>query len=290
MKKIILFPALFFLIVSCQHRTEYPGFSKAKHGIYYQLLKFGEKTEKARPGDYVTVDISYNTIDDSLFFQGRRKLQITEPAYDGAIDECFMMLAEKEAATFIISAADFFHKTLQTSLPSFLIEESKMKVTLDIIEIQTKEKFEKEKEAFVRWIEDFDEYEKVILNQYLEEKQLNVKPVKPGLFKITLNQGRGNKIQDGDTITINYEGRFLNGNFFDSTKKRNQPFQFVFGTEWQVIKGLEDALAQMCEGEKSLIILSSDLAFGRAGSSTGIIPPYTSLIYEVEVLSVKKGN
>ena len=46
----------------------------------------------------------------------------------------------------------------------------------------------------------------------------------------------------------------------------------------------------MTEGEKSLFILPSEIAFGKEGSSTGIIPPYTSLIFEVEVLKVIKGN
>ena len=105
-----------------------------------------------------------------------------------------------------------------------------------------------------------------------------------------LQEGVGKLIEPGDTITINYEGKFLNGKFFDSTIKRNQPFQFVYGTEWQVIKGLEEALSLMYEGEKSLFIFPSELAFGSEGSSTGIIPPYTSLIFEVEILEVISSN
>ncbi len=278
------------MVLSCKHQPEYPGFSKGKHSIYYKLLKFGEETLKPKPGDYITADITYETMNDSVFFSGRRKLQITKPAFDGSIDECFMMLSEKEAATFIISAPGFFHQTLQTDLPSFFDENSKMKVTLEIIEIQTKEEFQKEKEAFIRWVEDFGEYEKVVLKQFLEQQKINARPTESGLLKIVINNGHGGLIQLNDTITINYEGKFLNGKFFDSTKKRNQPFQFVYGTEWQVVKGLEEALGTMREGEKSLFILPSELAFGQEGSSTGIIPPYTSLIFEVEVISVKKGN
>ena len=87
-------------------------------------------------------------------------------------------------------------------------------------------------------------------------------------------------------MTVNYEGRFLNGKFFDSTVRRKQPFQFVYGTEWQVVEGLEEAIGMMKEGEKSLFILPSNLAFGTEGSSTGIVPPFTSLIFEVELLAI----
>jgi FKBP-type peptidyl-prolyl cis-trans isomerase len=278
------------LVLSCINKSKYPGFSRGRNGIYYQLHKIGEDELKAAESDFVTADITYKTMYDSVFFKGRRKLQITGPQSKGGIDECFMMLAEKESATFVISASGFFHLTLQSDLPSFLNEGDMMKVTLDIIEIQTEEEFIKEKEAFLHWIEDFGDYERIILEQYLDQEKLPVEPERNGMYRIVLREGSDIHVEQGDTITINYEGRFLNGKFFDSTVKRNQPFQFVFGTEWQVIKGLEDALAMMSEGEKSLFILPSEIAFGKEGSSTGIIPPYTSLIFEVEVLRVIKGN
>jgi FKBP-type peptidyl-prolyl cis-trans isomerase FkpA len=282
----ILLGVLILLLAACHDKSRYPGYKLARHGIYYKLHKIGEDTKKPKPGDFVTVDLSYKTLYDSVFFTGRRKFQITRPAYKGSIDECFMMLAEKESATFIISAGDFFNKTLQTKIPRFFNKTSSMKVTIDVIEIQTEEQYQKEKEAFLRWIQDFGDYEKVILKQFLEEKKLPVQPILPGIYYINLRKGQGKRIETGDTITINYEGKFLNGKFFDSTIKRNQPFQFVYGTEWQVIEGLEKALGYMHEGEKAIIILSSDLAFGKEGSSTGIIPPFTSLIFEVEILKV----
>jgi FKBP-type peptidyl-prolyl cis-trans isomerase FkpA len=89
---------------------------------------------------------------------------------------------------------------------------------------------------------------------------------------------------------VHYEGRFLNGKFFDSTRQRNDPFQFVYGQQWQVVKGMEEAIGMMHEGEKALFIMPSGLAFGQTGSSTGIVPPFTSLIFEVELLLVKKNK
>jgi FKBP-type peptidyl-prolyl cis-trans isomerase len=174
-------------------------------------------------------------------------------------------------------------------MPVFINSEDKLKIKISIIDIQTEDEFEKEKQAFLNWIDDFGEYEKVILHQYLNEEKINVKPYPSGLIYLPVKPGNNIKIETGDTITINYEGRFLNGKFFDSTIRLNQPFQFVFGTEWQVIKGLEEGLANMSEGEKAIFILPSELAFGQSGSSTGIIPPFTSLIFEVEIVSVKKG-
>ena len=279
---------IIILFSSCMNKSPYQGFSRGRHGIYYQLHTLGESTRKAKYGDYITADIQYKTMNDSLFFEGRRKLQIQKTKVKGAISQCFTMLRKDEKATFILSADDFFSRTLETSLPEFLDPGSNFKATIGIVEIQTEKEYNKEKEAFLNWINDFGEYEKVILQQFLAEEELPVKPTDSGLLHLMIKEGTGKRIKIGDTITVNYEGRFLNGKFFDSTIRRNQPFQFVYGTEWQVVKGLEEAIGMMREGEKSLFILPSELAFGTEGSSTGIVPPFTSLIFEVEIIAVNE--
>ena len=284
--KTFLTSFFIILLASCGQNSKYPGFSPGKEGVYFKLHKLGESERKARYSDYITADITYSTMDDSVFFSGRRKLQLTQSNAKGSIEACFRMLAEDECATFIISAEEFFTKTLETTLPEYFHPGDMMKVKLDIIDIQTQQEYNREKEAFLNWIDDFGDYEKVILQQFLKEEKLPVKPTETGLYYFCLRKGTGKRVEKGDTVTVNYEGRFLNGKFFDSTVRRNQPFQFVYGTEWQVIKGLEEAIGMMREGEKSLVILPSELAFGTEGSSTGIVPPFTSLIFEVELIVI----
>ena len=286
-KTVLLF--LFFAglaLMSCSEH-KYPGYKKTKSDIYYKLHTVGEENYKAQVGDYITVDISYKRIDDSLFFSGRRKFQITPPSYKGSVDECFTLLAKQEKATFILSADSFFIRTLDAQLPKFISPSSDMKIVVEVLDVQTKNEYEKEKEAFLNWINDFGNYEKVILKQFIEEEKLDLKPTNSGLLYLVIEEGEGKRVEKGDTILVHYEGKFLNGKFFDSTKKRDDPFQFVYGQKWQVIEGLEEAIGMMKEGERALFILPSDMAFGERGSSTGIIPPFTSVIFEVELLSVK---
>ena len=265
----------------------YQGFRKSKGGIYFALHKIGESNIKSKYGDYIIADISYQTIKDSVFFKGRRKFKLESPDYPKSVNECFTMLSQGDSASFIIPAYDFFSRTLGKSMPSFIKENENIKISANIVEIQSEEEYTSEKNAFLKWIEDFSEYEKEILRQFIQGSKISVRPTSSGLYYIKLTQGNGRKAKPGDTLSIDYEGRFLNGKFFDSTIKRFEPFQFVFGQEWQVIKGLEEGIGLMEEGEKALLIIPSDLAFGQEGSSTGIIPAYTSLIYEVELKKIK---
>lgn len=271
-------------------KSKYPGYTKNKYGIYYKLYRFGDNRQTPHIGDYITVSLAYETMDDSVFFRGERTLQLSKSTFDGSIDLCFKSLAEGDSASFIISADDFFNKTLETSLPTFIKKNSKIKVGIYTKMIRDANQYKKEKEEFLAWIKDFGDYEKTVLKHFIEEEKINIKPTKSGMYFIPLKKGHGRKVKKGDVITINYEGKFLNGNFFDSTLKRKEPFEFVYGTEWQVIKGLDEAIGMMNEGEKALVILPSGLAWGSKGSTAGIVPPFTSVIYQIELIKIKTNK
>ena len=289
--KVIAVICLSLVIVSsCSLFEKYPGYSKTKTGIYYNLITIGEEVAPPIVSDYVTVNISYSTINDSTFFKGTRTFQLTEPDFRGSIDECFLMLSEGDSASFIIDGELFFLKTLQTSLPNFMLNNTKLKVGLSISEIRSEQQYENDKVEFLKWIEDFGEYEKLVLGKFIKEEQIDVSPSENGMYFISVQSGSGKPVEAGDVVTVHYEGRFLNGKFFDSTLKRKQAFEFVFGSEMQVIPGLEDAIGRMREGEKAIVILPSGIAWGEQGSSTGIIPPFTSVIYEVELIEAISRN
>jgi FKBP-type peptidyl-prolyl cis-trans isomerase FkpA len=284
--QIKLLVAFLLFVAGCNTTNEFPGYKKTTTGIYFQLLQLGDE-RKPSPGDFITVDVIYKTMQDSVFFSGRRKIQLRKPSYKGSIDECFMMMQTGEKAEFIIDAEPFFINTLHSSLPSFIKPDSKMKVRIHMLDLQTKQDYEHEKQAFLKWIDDLSSFEKEVLKQFVHNEHVDIQPTESGLYKLQIKKGKGKKVAIGDTVIVHYEGRFLDGKFFDSTKQRNEAFGFVYGTEWQVVEGLEEAIGSMREGEKSLFIIPSELAFGRKGSSTGIVPPYTSVIFEVELLTVK---
>ena len=285
---VALLPLLALLTFACQ-KSPYPGYEKVEGDIYYKLLAIGEEVKTAKAGDYITADITYRNMNDSTFFTGRRRFQLSESHFSGSIDECFAMLSEGDSASFIISANNFFLKTLETQKPRFLARQATIKVDIRLVEVQTEEEYQREKQAFLTWIEDFGDYEKVILTQFIEQKKINATPTASGLYFITTAPGNGPAVAPGDTVIVDYEGKFFNGKFFDSTKKRQEPFSFVYGQKWQVIDGLEEAIGLMRQGQKALVILPSNLAFGKDGSSTGIIPPFTSVVFEVELVKVIKG-
>ena len=102
-------------------------------------------------------------------------------------------------------------------------------------------------------------------------------------YKIT-DKGNGNSAVIGKNVKVHYKGQLIDGTVFDSSFKRNEPIEFTLGIG-QVIKGWDEGLALLSEGDKARFIIPSDLAYGEAGAG-GVIPPNANLIFDVELVSV----
>ena len=103
-----------------------------------------------------------------------------------------------------------------------------------------------------------------------------------GLQYKIITPGTGPKPTADDTVVCNYSGTLLNGKKFDSSYKRGQPAEFPLKG---VIKGWTEALQLMPVGSKWQLFIPSDLAYGPQGR--GPIPPNATLIFQVELLSIK---
>ena len=87
----------------------------------------------------------------------------------------------------------------------------------------------------------------------------------------------------GDTLSVHYIGKLPDGTVFDDSYKRGVPFYFILGAG-QVILGWEQAFPNMSRGQKNRISVPATLAYGEKGFPP-IIPPYTQLIFEIELIS-----
>jgi len=99
-----------------------------------------------------------------------------------------------------------------------------------------------------------------------------------------LTSGTGASPKKGDPVTVHYTGTFTNGQKFDSSVDRDEPFGFTLGAG-EVIAGWDLGVAQMKVGDKVKLTIPPELAYGREGYP-GAIPPNATLIFEVELLSV----
>jgi FKBP-type peptidyl-prolyl cis-trans isomerase FklB len=98
-----------------------------------------------------------------------------------------------------------------------------------------------------------------------------------------IKEGNGPKPAASETVVINYKGTLIDGTEFDSSYKRGQPATFPVSG---VIPGFTEALQMMKVGSKYEIYIPSNLAYGETGAGD-VIPPHSTLIFEIELLSIQ---
>ena len=104
-----------------------------------------------------------------------------------------------------------------------------------------------------------------------------------GLQYKILTQGNGRKPKATDSVKCHYEGRLIDGTVFDSSYRRGTPA--VFGLN-QVIAGWTEGVQLMAEGSKYRFFIPYNLAYGANGAGDSI-PPYSALIFDVELISIE---
>lgn len=119
--------------------------------------------------------------------------------------------------------------------------------------------------------------------QFLAEnaQRQGITVTQSGLQYEVLTEGTGKKPKASSRVKCHYQGKLIDGTTFDSSYSRHQPATFAL---YEVIPGWTEGLQYMTEGSRYRLYLPYNLAYGASGA--GIIPPYSALIFEVELLEV----
>jgi FKBP-type peptidyl-prolyl cis-trans isomerase len=141
---------------------------------------------------------------------------------------------------------------------------------------------EKKKEEMKK--ETNKKQEGALMNKYLKEKNITAKPTASGLIFVEKVKGTGAKASAGKKVKVHYTGTLLDGTKFDSSRDRNEPFEFTLG-QGQVIKGWDEGIGMMNVGGKAILVIPSSIAYG--DRDNGKIPPFSTLVFDVELLDVK---
>lgn len=289
----ILFLALVF--ASCWNNSAYKGYTETDSGLYYKLQVIGDGKRKPNIGDYLQLIITYKTEKDSIFMDtysandmGMVILPFNHSSFEGSFEEGLSTMNEGDSVSYIVDAANLFTKFFKVELPIFFTKGSKVKMDVKLHKILNQAEYEAMLVRYESLVEDRDIEEQRKIQLFIDTSSASFSKLQNGMYYLPITQGAGATPEKGNIIKINYTGSFLSGKIFESTYDRAQPMEYVCGEQEQVIKGFETAISLMNEGAKAKFIIPSHLAFGKDGSSTGIIPPYTAVIYEIELLNLTK--
>jgi len=159
---------------------------------------------------------------------------------------------------------------------------------VEVIDVQSKADHDKQaadkKKADELKVSNNKKQEGELMKKYLADHKITAKPTASGLIYVEKVKGTGARAVAGKKVKVHYTGTLLNGTKFDSSRDRNEPFEFTLG-QGQVIKGWDEGIALMNVGGKATLVIPSSIGYGER--DMGKIPPYSTLVFDVELLDVK---
>ena len=288
MKKSLVLVAL-CLLISATSCSRFPGYKSTGTGLYYKTIVKGTG-DKLQLGDIIHPRLAYY-INDSLLFttdqlHERAVDQVHESLFKGDIYEAFAMMHVGDSMSFMINADSTFKKQFnQAELPSFIKPGDYLRWEVVIDDAMTEETYLKEMQEQQQKMQE----EQAVLEQkakaefatWLTANSVKAEPRESGLIYVCTKKGKGPKPGYKQNVKVHYTGKLLDGTVFDSSVERGEPIAFSLGVG-QVIKGWDEGIALMSKGEKGILYIPYDLAYG--ARQVGPIPAYSNLIFEVELV------
>ncbi len=252
------------------------GVQVTESGLQYEILSKGDG-EKPTADGFVTIHYRGKFIDGTEFDSSHAR---GEPA-TFPVGRVIPGFTE---ALLLMQEGDTFEVTIPSELAygengagNVIPGNSTLIFELELLETLTEKELEELEKRRV-------EAAQAEGREFLEQNKKNdgIKVTESGLQYRVIEEGEGARPTAESQVTVNYSGKLINGDEFDSSYRRGQPASFPLN---DVIRGWTEGLQLMKEGSKYEFFLPYELGYGERGSGGGI-PPFATLIFTVDLISV----
>jgi FKBP-type peptidyl-prolyl cis-trans isomerase len=275
--RILLALGLLFIF----SRAQAQDYKTTPSGLRYKIHR-STGDRKANMGDVINLHLAYYVKDSMIFSSWKLNnpivLQLSKPTFQGDLMEGLAMLSKGDSATFWINGDSVMRLTHASGV---IPPGSYLRYEIKILDVNTIEEYKAKQAALQKEQLKKDTTE---IKAYLKKNKIKARRTASGIYIQTVSKGSGPKPTKGQTVSVHYIGTFMNGKKFDSSRDRNQPFEFVLG-QHQVIEGWDEGIAMLNKGTRAILYIPSSLAYGPNGNSG--IPPNSVLLFDVELLDIK---
>jgi FKBP-type peptidyl-prolyl cis-trans isomerase len=303
MRRISIFLALAAAgLASCNG-----GYKKGNNGMLYN--KYTDKQgPKIQEGDFVSMNMIVKNDEDSVlrssYDYGTPQVFVVPKAqFKGDVIDGMSLLSEGDSASIKISMDTIFKRNPKPPglKGKYLIYDLKVEKVISKGKGNDQE-FQSKVGAYVQTLESaIKTQEPVKIKKYIDDNKLVTAKTDSGLYYTITTKGSGPLPIPGDTVVVNYTGRFLTGKVFDTNIKElaikeklstnisraYAPIRFPLGQR-QVIAGWDQGLALLNKGSKATFIVPSKLGYGAQGN--GNIGPFSPLVFDVELVNIIHRN
>ncbi len=284
--------SLVLLVASCNRK----GFGKLTKGMspygkgefWYSIYSEHPHASKPNVGDQVRIDYSMRKGEKILSqsYNSRRPVlvQIPQPRYDNFFTKALRLMGEGDSLAMYIKAGDA--RELLGEHQRHFQDEDAVLFTYKMHQIKSAEILEQEIRKEIERIDSLrletqkriEAFEQGLLESNLQQSD-------SGLRYLIHEQGAGRKANSGDLVQVHYMCYLPDGSMLQDSYSNMTPMEFVVGDN-TVIDGWVEGIKLLKEGASATLFIPPNLGYGQEGMSD-IIPPNTTLIFYVELLTVE---
>jgi peptidylprolyl isomerase len=187
-----------------------------------------------------------------------------------SIEEALTLMGEGDSLQLFVPTDSIFKGFMEGQRPAYLPKGSKLKFHFRMTKVTTLAEINKKHETEI--------------DDYAKKNNLEVTKTASGLRYVVTKPHTGELLKDGDSVSVHYTGKLLNGEVFDSSIPTGKPFELVV-SETPVITAWPEALKLTGMGGKITILVPYYLGYGDRPS--GPIPAYGAMLFEMEIMKVK---
>lgn len=273
---------LALLVMACG-TSPWPDHKRVAPGVYLRLCELGDGSRTPNDSDQVTLHIRAALMGDvpGSAMSGEFHIQGAGIAGSG-LARGLARMHEGDSAMMIMPVAAFPWDRFGIEAPP---PDTLLTLAFRIVRLASQAELRAEESAFQAWREDKELEEQALLLRWLRANDVDSSHrAWPGIYHVEIKAGKGERLRTGDVVSLHFRSTLLDGSLVEDTERNGQPFTFRLGDPEQVIKGLDAALRRMRPGGEARVVVPSQFAFGHAGAGNGIVPPFSTLIYNVRVL------
>ncbi len=272
------------------------GFTMTPNGMEFKIIHDEPGTIKPQVGDYISAHL-LSKVGDSTLFSTRQVLnnapaevQVMAMPGKGDVLEGFMYMTVGDSAIFRFSIDSLMKMPNMQPLP-WMKPGTGQKISYYCVLTAIKSAADKQKEVEAMQVLQREQDDKLI-QEYLKKNNIQATKTESGLYYSVKKMGAGAVAQKGDTVVANYTGINLDGRKFDSNVDSafghpGVPFEFPVGMG-RVIKGWDEGFMLLKKGTKATLYIPSGLAYGPNSPDESRIPKNGVLLFDVELVNVKK--
>lgn len=287
-----LIAVITFVIVSCSNEPELiDGYSVYETGLHYKMCALGEGEKHPKKGDWLLLNVKYKTENDSLFYHSKHHawqgyfIEFKDNKTDKFLSY-FNKMIEGDSMQFKVETSAFFKEIFANEVPYFCKGDSIIKAELRLVSIMDAQEKELYAQSKVLEMKDNHNNESEKVLNYAKTNFGDFDTIPEYIFFKSIKNTSDSIVMPGKLVSIRYTGYYLDNELFDKAGF-SKPIDFTYGSQGQLLAGMQMAIRVMRKGEIAKFILPSHLAFCGQGSSDGSIPPFCPLVYEVEIIDVK---